>query len=39
MLTPVFSAKHLRTVVPIFYEVTDKVRLAASSATSALFGC
>ncbi|KAL1946273.1 hypothetical protein VTO73DRAFT_15400 [Trametes versicolor] len=24
MLTPVFSAKHLRTVIPIFHQVTDK---------------
>ncbi|EIW55336.1 cytochrome P450 [Trametes versicolor FP-101664 SS1] len=31
MLTPVFSAKHLRTVVPIFYEVTDKLIQAISA--------
>nr|BED42983.1 cytochrome P450 monooxygenase [Trametes versicolor] len=31
MLTPVFSAKHLRTVVPIFYRVTDKLIEAISS--------
>ncbi|OJT02968.1 Cytochrome P450 6a2 [Trametes pubescens] len=31
MLTPVFSAKHLRTVVPIFYRVTDKLIDAVSS--------
>lgn len=30
MINPVFSAKHLRTVVPIFYRVTDKVTFAAS---------
>lgn len=29
MLTPVFSAKHLRTIVPIFHRVTDKVRSAS----------
>ncbi|EIW55304.1 cytochrome P450 [Trametes versicolor FP-101664 SS1] len=28
MLTPVFSAKHLRTIVPIFHRVTDKARSA-----------
>ncbi|KAL1946306.1 hypothetical protein VTO73DRAFT_15433 [Trametes versicolor] len=31
MLTPVFSAKHLRTVVPIFYQVTDKLIQAISA--------
>ncbi|KAL1946289.1 hypothetical protein VTO73DRAFT_15416 [Trametes versicolor] len=31
MLTPVFSAKHLRTVVPIFYQVTDKLIQAISN--------
>nr|BED42986.1 cytochrome P450 monooxygenase [Trametes versicolor] len=31
MINPVFSAKHLRTVVPIFYRVTDKLIQAISS--------
>nr|BED42987.1 cytochrome P450 monooxygenase [Trametes versicolor] len=31
MLTPVFSAKHLRTIVPIFHRVTDKLIQAISS--------
>lgn len=31
MLTPVFSAKHLRTIVPIFHRVTDKARSATHS--------
>ena len=25
MLTPVFSAKHMRGLMPVFYRVTDKV--------------
>lgn len=33
MLTPVFSAKHLRSAVSVFYQVVDKVRRVASSDT------
>ena len=32
MLMPVFSAKHLRELTPVFYEVTERVSLVYSHA-------
>ena len=37
MLTPVFSAKHMRGLMPVFYRVTDKVGTTRNIAGSPVF--
>lgn len=39
MLNPVFSAKHLREMMPLFYQVVHKVRRPSHSPSPSTFFC